>query len=202
MSKRILIASNNKGKIAEIKDYLQDLNLEVIGLDSFPSLSNVIEDGETFRENALKKARVRARETGELTLADDSGLEVDYLGGRPGVYSARYAGPGASDEKNNLQLLKELENVPLEQRTARFKCVMALVDPDDGSEVTVEGTCKGVILTAPRGDNGFGYDPLFLVPEYNKTMAELPLEVKNKISHRAMALQKMRKAIKDRYREL
>ncbi len=197
-----MIASGNKGKIREIKRYFYDLKLELIGLDSFSSLPEVKEDGKTFRENALKKARVRAEQTGELTLADDSGLEVDYLGGEPGVYSARYAGVGASDEDNNNRLLRELKGLPVEERKARFKSVIALFDPQDNNGVTVEGKCEGYILTEPRGENGFGYDPVFYLPEYNKTMAELSLEVKNRISHRAAGLKKMHEVLNDRYKEL
>ncbi|ACL70287.1 XTP/dITP diphosphatase [Halothermothrix orenii] len=200
MPLKLLVASGNQGKIREIKKYLNDLDIEIVGLDDF-SLPPVEEDGETFYENALKKARTRARETGLLTLADDSGLEVDYLQGKPGVYSARYAGAGASDEDNNKKLLEELKGVPAGQRGARFKCVMVLYDPELGEDISVTGSCEGIIMEKPRGDNGFGYDPLFYVPEYGKTMAELTLETKNKISHRARALSKIKKVIKDRYTE-
>jgi XTP/dITP diphosphohydrolase len=197
--KKLVIASGNNDKIKEIRNFLEEVNLEIIGLNSFSSLSDVIEDGKTLYDNALKKARTRARETGELTLADDSGLEVDYLEGRPGIYSARYAGPGVSYEDNNQKLLQELKGVPVEKRTARFRCVMALVDPDKDSEYAVEGVCEGVITTELKGQNGFGYDPLFLVKGYNRTMAELPLSLKNRISHRARALQKIKKILIDRY---
>jgi XTP/dITP diphosphohydrolase len=199
---KLLIASCNQGKIREIKKILEDFPFQIIGLEAFPELPEVEEDGKSFEENALKKARTRARETGLLTLADDSGLEVDYLGGQPGIYSARYAGPGADDKSNTRKLLQELAGVPLPERTARFRAVIALVDPESNQEVTVEGKCEGLITEEPRGNNGFGYDPVFFLPEYQKTMAELPAEVKNRISHRAKALDKLREVLKSRYREI
>ena len=192
----LLIASTNKNKIREINEKFADLPFNVIGLEKitangkFPDLKEVKEDGDSFTENALKKARKRARITGLLTIADDSGLVVDYLKGRPGIYSSRFAGPEASDEDNNKKLLEKLEGVPDHKRGARFKCVIAIVDPIKGREITVEGICKGKILTEERGENGFGYDPLFFLPQYGKTMAEITMEEKNKISHRARALVK------------
>ncbi|MFW6279212.1 MAG: XTP/dITP diphosphatase [Bacillota bacterium] len=194
--KKLLIASGNQGKIREIRDRYQKFALEIIGQEQFPELEEVIEDGSSFRENALKKARTRARETGLITLADDSGLVVDYLDGRPGIYSARYGGQDATDLENNRKLLRELEGVPREKRKAHFKCVAALFIPGEES-ITVSGICRGYIAEEMKGDQGFGYDPLFYVPEYEKTMAELPLVVKNKISHRARALDKMEKHIQD-----
>lgn len=202
MGRKLLVASANQGKIREIKNYLENLNninLEIIGLDEFPGLPEVEEDGDSFRENALKKARARAEQTGLLTLADDSGLSVDYLGGEPGIYSARYAGEGATDEENNQKLLEKLKDVPEEKRKASFICVMALVDPDSGEEIVVEGRCDGIIQLSPKGENGFGYDPIFYLPEFRKTMAEIPLELKNQISHRAAALQKMKNEVIRRY---
>lgn len=190
--KKLLIASTNQGKIREIKNSYRDLDIEIIGLDSFPELDEVIEDGTTFAENALKKARSRAEDTGLLTLADDSGLVVEYLNGEPGIYSARYAGPKAADEDNNRKLLQELEGVPSKKRQAYFKCVAALVSPDCDGEYTTTGICEGLIAEKPEGEEGFGYDPVFYVPEYDKTMAQLPLAVKNKISHRAKAIEKMK----------
>lgn len=198
MERKLLIASSNRGKIREIKEYLTDLDLELIGLPELAPLPEVIEDGISFRENALKKARSRAAETGITTLADDSGLEVDYLKGRPGVYSARYAGLLANDQANNDKLLSELAGVPLLKRQARFKSVLVLVEPGGGAELIAEGCCEGIIIDSPRGNNGFGYDPLFYLPEYKKTMAELPLQLKNKISHRAKALVKMKELLIDR----
>ena len=202
MGRKLLVASANQGKIREIKNYLENLNninLEIIGLDEFPGLPEVEEDGDSFRANALKKARARAEQTGLLTLADDSGLSVDYLGGEPGIYSARYAGEGATDEENNQKLLEKLKDVPEEKRKASFICVMALVDPDSGEGIVVEGRCDGIIQLSPKGENGFGYDPIFYLPEFRKTMAEIPLELKNQISHRAAALQKMKNEVIRRY---
>ena len=206
MYRKLLVASGNKGKIREIKEYLGNLDemvfFEIIGLSQYPDLPDVEEDGDTFTANALKKARKRAEETGLLTLADDSGLVVDYLEGAPGVFSARYAGENATDEDNNKKLIDELKDIPLDRRTAHFTCVLAVVDPETGEEMVAKGICEGVIELEPQGENGFGYDPLFFVPEYNSTMAQLPLEVKNKISHRAEALKKMKEILKERYREL
>ncbi len=206
MKRKLLVASGNKGKIKEIDNYLENLNesttLEIIGLSHFPDLPEVEEDGDTFLANALKKARERAKDTGLLTLADDSGLVVDYLEGAPGVYSARYAGEDATDRDNNKKLLDELKGIPTDRRSAHFKCVLALVDPDTAKEIVVEGKCEGIIGVEPQGVNGFGYDPLFFIPEYDKTMAQLPLETKNKISHRANALKKMKEELKERYKEL
>ena len=199
--RKLLIASTNKGKIKEVKAQLKEFDFEIVGLDSYPQLMNIKEDGNSFKENALKKARVSAKETSLLTLADDSGLEVDYLDGRPGIYSARYAGEDASDEENNKKLLEELKEVKKEDRTARFRCVMALVDPENEFNETVDGSCEGIILEESKGENGFGYDPLFYVKSKNKAMAELPAEEKNQISHRAQALKKMKKVFKQRYME-
>jgi len=196
---KLLIASTNKGKIKEVRAQLKDFNFEIIGLDNFPELMNIKEDGETFAENALKKARVSAKKTNLITLADDSGLEVDYLNGKPGIYSARFSGKNATDEENNKKLLKELEDVEKEKRTARFRCVMAIYDPHNDYHKTVDGNCEGRILKTPRGENGFGYDPLFFVESKGKTMAELAPEIKNKISHRANALEKMKKIIKEEF---
>lgn len=196
--RKLLIASSNQGKIKEIKNYLQDLGFIIIGLEQYPNLQEVIEDKETFKANALKKARIRAKETGILTLADDSGLEVDYLQGKPGVFSARYAGIKASDQANNQKLLKELKDVPFNERKACFKCVMALVDPKTNKELTVTGTYTGYIADKAKGENGFGYDPLFYIPAYNKTMAQLSLAEKNRISHRAVALRKLKEQLKNK----
>ena len=188
---KLLIATNNPGKIREYQELLADLSLELTspaqeGLDI-----EVAETGESFAENARLKAIAYAKASGLLTLADDSGLEVDALGGEPGVRSARYAGEGASDEERYQLLLEKLKDVPWEERTARFRCVIAVATP--GREVyTAEGSCEGIIAFEPEGEHGFGYDPVFYLPEYGKTMAELPPRVKNKISHRARAVQKTR----------
>ncbi|MFW5787364.1 MAG: XTP/dITP diphosphatase [Halanaerobiales bacterium] len=199
--KKLLIASGNSGKVDELKSMLGDLPFELMSRQDFPDLPEVEEDGESFRENALKKARVSASKSGLLTLADDSGLEVDHLKGRPGIHSSRYSGENADDKDNNQKLLEELKDVRDYRRTARFRCVMALVDPQNDFETTREGTCEGYILEEPRGDNGFGYDPLFLIPSYGKTLAELEQKEKNKISHRADAVKLMRKVLIERYTE-
>jgi len=189
---RLLVATHNSGKAREYAQLLVDLPLAVTWLDDVGVTVAVEETRETFTENALLKARYYAVLTGLLTWADDSGLEVDALGGQPGVYSARYGGPGLSDHQRYAMLLDALIGVPEAQRTARFRCVVALAQPD-GSTWTTEGAVEGRILTAPRGASGFGYDPVFFVPEYNRTMAELPAAVKNQISHRAIAAAHARK---------
>lgn len=199
MKRKLLIASSNKGKIEEIKEYFKDLNFEFVMPDEFDSLSDVIEDKDTLKDNALKKARQRAKETNLLTLADDTGLEVDYLNGKPGVYSARFAHENATYEENNDKLLETLKGVPDEERTAHFRTVVAVVDPKENEEYTVSGYCEGYILKQRKGKRGFGYDPLFYVPEYDKSFAEISIELKNKISHRADALEKMKKVLKNRY---
>ena len=167
----------------------------ILSLNDFSGVSQVEEDGRTFLENALKKARFYSRYFGRPTLADDSGLEVNFLRGEPGIYSARYAGEGASTPENNRKLLKEMQGVPLSKRGARFRCVLAVVSPE-GKEVVVEGSCRGRIGFKEVGKKGFGYDPLFVLPSYGKTMAELSIEEKNRISHRGKALRKLRKIIK------
>lgn len=184
---KLLLATNNRGKIREITKLLAPHGIETVSLGDFPDIGEIEEDGSTFRENAVKKASVTCERTGLAALADDSGLEVDYLDGAPGVHSARFAGEEKDDEANNKKLLSLLEGVPLERRTARFRCVMAIAVPG-GWVYTAEGTCEGVIALEPRGSGGFGYDPLFYLPEYGKTLAELDLETKNKISHRGRAL--------------
>ncbi|MEQ9618766.1 MAG: XTP/dITP diphosphatase [Deltaproteobacteria bacterium] len=184
--KEVVLATRNSGKVREFSGLLQGIFAKVISLSDLDSPPEVTEDGATFRENALKKARAIAQFSGRAALADDSGLEVDALGGEPGVYSARYAGENASDEDNILKLLRELNGI--DDRKARFVCCLALVTPE-GGETVVEGTCEGVILTEPRGEGGFGYDPVFFLPEYGKAMAEIPPGLKNEISHRARAAQ-------------
>jgi len=172
------------------------MRVPILSLRDFSPLSPVEEDGRTFRANALKKARAVAQRTGRLTIADDSGLEVDYLQGKPGVHSARFAGEAASDADNNRKLLRLLEGVPASQRGAAFRCVIAVVDPC-GKESWVEGACSGVIGEQERGKQGFGYDPLFVIPELGKTLAELPLAEKNRISHRGKALAALKEVLKD-----
>jgi XTP/dITP diphosphohydrolase len=196
MSKTLVIATFNQGKVKEIKEMLKELDLEIKTLEDFPEIETCEETGSTFFENALQKARYYAEKTGFMCLADDSGLEVDALGGLPGVHSARFAGENATDEENNQKLLKLLEGVPPEKRKARFVCVMIVYHPE-GKYIKAEGVWKGRIATEPRGTYGFGYDPLFLIPEYNfeKTSAEIPIEEKNKLSHRAKALKNLKKIL-------
>ncbi|MFO7576122.1 MAG: XTP/dITP diphosphatase [Pelovirga sp.] len=184
---RLLIATSNPGKLRELRQLLAHTALEIVGLDTLTDPPVVIEDGATFRANAEKKARTLADFSGLVTLADDSGLCVDALGGAPGVHSARYAGHAADDAANNARLLQELGGLPAERRHAYFHCSLALAWPA-GRCQTFSGRVDGRILEAPRGTGGFGYDPLFFVPQYNKTMAELPGAEKNRISHRAAAL--------------
>ena len=183
---KLLIATRNHHKLEEIRAILAVPGLELIGADEVPGLPEVEEDAPTFEGNAILKARALARAGGCWAMADDSGLEVDALGGSPGVHSARYAGAAASTPANNAKLLRELTGVV--DRRAQFRCVLALCAPD-GRIWTVEGRCEGSILEAPRGVNGFGYDPLFVPDGYEQTFAELPASVKNGMSHRGRALQ-------------
>jgi XTP/dITP diphosphohydrolase len=192
---QLVVATQNQGKLKEIRRVLADSGIEVIGLDAFDDLNVAEEDGTTFHDNARKKAVAIAEQTGQLCLADDSGLEVAALGGKPGVYSARFAGKGASDQQNNELLLKELAGVPEAQRQGAFCCVMALCTPE-GECQYFEGRIEGRILTESIGDKGFGYDPLFYVESHGCTMAQLPLDEKNRISHRGQALQKLVVAVK------
>ena len=192
----ILLATKNAGKAKEVIDILKGLSVEIRTLNDIPDAPDVVEDQTTFEGNALKKARTLAERFRSITLADDSGLEVDAIDGRPGVYSARFAGEDASDDANNRKLLSELENVPDDRRRARFRCVMALVRPD-GREYTFDGTCEGHIIRQERGGGGFGYDPLFLPDGYAETFAELEMEEKNRISHRAKALEKLKGMLSD-----
>ncbi len=183
---KLLLATRNKGKIAEIQALLSGAPYNIVSVLDFPEIPEVIEDGATLEANALLKARQVFTQTRIPTIADDSGLEVYALDNAPGVYSARYAGENVSYEDNNRKLLKELNNVPQEKRGARFRCVIAFVS--EGEEHTFEGVCEGTILEELRGANGFGYDPLFVPNGFNLTFAELSLDIKNKISHRAKAL--------------
>lgn len=189
MKKNLLLATRNPYKKKELQEILAHLDINIIGLDELGAVPEVEEDGLTFEENALKKAGMTAAMTGYMCLADDSGLVVDFLGGKPGIYSARFAGEKASDEENNQKLLDMLAGVPPENRTARFVCVIAICDPQ-GRNATVAGCCKGKILPALQGKAGFGYDPLFVPDGYKQTFAELSAEEKNKISHRGKALVK------------
>jgi XTP/dITP diphosphohydrolase len=186
----LLLATTNPGKLREIRQMGSGRGWEWHGLDEFPGVVVAIEDGVTFAENARRKALHYAAATGFYTLADDSGLEVDCLGGRPGVYSAHYAGLPRDDAANNRKLIEDLRDVPPERRTARFRCVMVLAQPGRLLAETC-GSLEGRIIDEPRGTNGFGYDPHFLVPHLGRTLAELPPEEKNAISHRGQALRQM-----------
>lgn len=193
-----VIATGNKHKLDEIGAILKDFQLQVlsmkdVGLEGL----EIIEDGNTFEENALIKAKTVMEKTGKLALADDSGLEVDILNNQPGIYSARFAGEKATDQENNNKLLTLLKDVPLEKRTARFVCALAAVFPN-GDTIVLRGECPGIVGFEPRGTTGFGYDPLFIVEEYNKTFAEIGEEKKNRISHRAIALEKLKEELKGR----
>ncbi|WP_418790778.1 XTP/dITP diphosphatase [Phosphitispora sp. TUW77] len=187
MVKKIILATGNQGKVRELREILGDNDIEILSLRDFSEIGEIVEDGSTFEENALKKAKTVAEAVGLTAVADDSGLEVDFLEGAPGVYSARFAGTGNNDLENNLKLLSLMKDVPDRQRTARFRCVIAVVTPS-GETYTADGTCEGMIAREMSGDNGFGYDPLFFLPDYGKTFAQLEPEIKNRISHRGKAL--------------
>lgn len=190
--KRLLLATGNINKIEEIKDILKDFPLEILSVkDLGLERIEVEEDGETLEENAIIKAKSLADKFEGMVIADDSGLFVEYLNGEPGIYSARYAGIDATDEKNNNKLLNKLKGIPLDKRKAYFKTVIALI-MENGEITTLTGICEGYIGFEPKGNKGFGYDPLFIVTGYDKTFAELGEEVKNKISHRAKALEKLK----------
>jgi XTP/dITP diphosphohydrolase len=186
----LVVATRNAGKLREIRHLLAGEGIAVLGLEAFPELPEVVEDGDTFAANARKKAETVAHLTGRPCLADDSGLTVAALNGAPGVHSARYAGMQGDDAANNARLLRELAHVPDSRRQAAFCCVMALCRPGEGTTL-FEGRVTGRILQAPRGDGGFGYDPLFLVDGCERTMAELPLAEKNRLSHRGQALRQV-----------
>ncbi len=192
--KEVVVATTNKGKVVEIALALADLPVKVLDLSEFGDIPEAVEDGDSFMENARLKARHYARYTGKACLADDSGLEVDALGGMPGIYSARFAGENADDAANNQKLLAELTGICPEQRTARFRCVLALVDID-GTIMTADGVREGMIGQELRGLGGFGYDPLFYMPDMEKTMAECSKSEKNEISHRGQALKIMSKIL-------
>ncbi|MDD5038505.1 MAG: XTP/dITP diphosphatase [Dehalococcoidales bacterium] len=195
MRHKLLLATNNQGKVLEYRSLLRNFPFEPITLAERDITTVVDEVGENLEENARLKAVVLAAESGLLSLADDSGLEVDALGGEPGRMSARYAGKGASDRDRVSYLLSRLEGVPWDRRTARFRCVIAVATP--GGQIAIcSGECQGIITYEPRGDGGFGYDPLFYFPELGKTMAELPLEIKNRVSHRGQAVSKLHQALK------
>lgn len=191
----VVLATRNPGKVREFLELMRDLPIQVYALDAFPQIGPLREDGATYTENAVSKAMTVARLTRRITVADDSGIEVDALDGKPGPQSARFLAEGASDSARNARILRLLHTVSAERRTARYRAVVAVATPD-GETRTFEGTCEGRIATAPRGSGGFGYDPVFLVPAYGKTMAQLPLAVKNRISHRARAVAAARPYLK------
>jgi XTP/dITP diphosphohydrolase len=190
---RLVIATSNKHKLSEIKIILGNPYWQILSLQDFPEIDPIAETGSTFRENALLKARTVFRHTSVLTLADDSGLEVDALAGAPGVTSARYAGPEHDYAANNHKLLESLEEIPAGQRQAQFRCVVAIVNKD--YEKVVEGIVRGQIIKELRGRGGFGYDPLFVPNGFDKTYAELGEEIKNRISHRAIAFRKAKEIV-------
>ena len=194
--KELIVASRNKGKVNEIMELLSDLPVKVTSLFDYPKLPDVIEDGKTYKANALKKAVAVAKATGTMTIADDSGIEVAVLGNAPGIYSSRFAGKGASEKDRNRKLFEMLQGMPMSKRRARYRCVVALVDGKAKTISVAQGTCGGYITTRERGTNGFGFDPVFLLKRYGKTFGELSPSLKAKISHRARALKKVKGIIK------
>ncbi len=196
---KMVLATKNRGKLREFQDIFEDLGLagdiSLSSLLDFPELPDAVENGSTFSENALIKARLAAK-TGYISIADDSGISVNALGGAPGINSARYAGTSATDDDNNEKLLSELSGIPEGERTATFISFIALITPD-GREEVFEGSCDGLILESPRGDGGFGYDPIFLYPQIQKTFSEMTDSEKNKISHRRRAIERLAKVLPD-----
>lgn len=190
----LIIATKNKGKAREFAEALEPLGYTVKTLLDYPQLKEIEETGTTFEENAILKAEGICEQIGKMVIADDSGLIVDALNGEPGVYSARYAGEDKDDEANIDKVLNKLKDVPEKERTARFYCALAVAIPNEKT-ITVNGTCEGIIINERKGNNGFGYDPIFFVPELGKTMAELETEEKMKISHRGAALKKLREVL-------
>ena len=192
----LLIATKNAGKMREIRILLADLNLKITSLLDYPDIPSIVEDGKTFQENAAKKALTIAKATGKLAMGEDSGLEVAALDNRPGIYSARFSGPKATDEKNNAKLLRLLKGVPMEKRQARYRCAAVLADRDKVIAVA-QGSCQGRIDLKEKGVNGFGYDPLFYIPRYKKTFGELDSGIKDGMSHRFQALKKMKESLQE-----
>jgi XTP/dITP diphosphohydrolase len=191
---KLLLATNNQGKVREFQDLLKGIPFELVTPAQEGIKLDVAETGHTYEENARIKAVAFAKASKLLTLADDSGLEVDALNGEPGIRSSRYAGEGAKDTDRVQFLLNKLMIIPAENRTAHFRCVIAIAFPDGNVEIC-SGQCEGIITFSPRGEEGFGYDPIFYFPEFNKTMAELPMDIKNNISHRARAAQEARRIL-------
>jgi len=193
--KEIVLATRNTDKVREIRSILMDVDERLLSLLDFENIPVVVEDGKDLRDNAIKKAQIAYEYTRKIVIADDSGLEVESLGGLPGVYSSRFAGPKATYKENNQKLLDMLGDRPLEERAARFRCVIAVVD-SHGEPKIFEGTVDGYIGFEEKGNSGFGYDPLFILPKYNKTFAELGEDFKNRLSHRAKALLKLKEHLK------
>lgn len=196
---KLIFATGNAGKMREIRMILEDTGMEIISMKEAGIEADIVEDGKSFEENALIKARAVAAHTDGIVLADDSGLEIDYLNGEPGIYSARYLGEDTSYHIKNANLIERLSGVPDEKRTARFVCAIAAVLPD-GKNFTTRGVIEGRIGYEEKGENGFGYDPIFYLPEYQMTSAELAPELKNELSHRGKALRAMREELKKRIR--
>jgi XTP/dITP diphosphohydrolase len=194
---RIVLASRNQGKVKEIRMMFSDLGIALLSLNDCPGTPEIVEDGKSFLENAVKKAKVVAESTGEIVLADDSGLEVDALGGAPGILSARYAGQDADDRQNIRKLLRDMKGIPPENRGAAFRCILVLY-PADGHYEAFEGRWEGMIAEKPVGLDGFGYDPIFFLPGEGVTVAQLSSEVKNRISHRAQAFAKLKERLQNR----
>ncbi len=199
MIDKIIFATGNEGKMKEVRMILKDLGLPVLSMKEAGVQADIVEDGTTFEENAKIKAVAVQKLTGALVLADDSGLEIDYLNKEPGIYSARYMGEDTSYSVKNANLISRLAGVPDEQRTARFVCAIAAAFPD-GEVLTTRGTIEGIIGYEERGENGFGYDPIFYLPEYKKSTAELSPEEKNALSHRGRALRQMEEELRKRIR--
>jgi XTP/dITP diphosphohydrolase len=191
---QLVVATRNKKKLSEIKEILRGINVDLFSLDNYKDAPQVLENGRSFQENAVKKAVKFARFTGKLCLGEDSGLCVDALDGAPGIYSARFSGKEKSDLKNNLKLLNLLKDLPLKKRKAHYVCAVALADKN-GLLAALEGSCSGLIALEVKGSAGFGYDPLFYIPKYKKTFAQLGEKIKHKMSHRYHALKKARKVI-------
>ncbi len=191
---KIVFATKNEGKVKEIKEMLEGMDIDLISLNHYNHVPEISEDGKSFFENAFKKAKIVSEFTGENVLADDSGLSVDILNGSPGIYSARYAGDEATDEENNNKLLANLKDVSPQKRTASFFCALVLYNKD-GNYNYFEGRWDGQIIDERRGENGFGYDPIFFVPELKLTAAELPALIKNKVSHRGQAFARLKQVL-------
>lgn len=190
----IVLATRNEGKVREFLNLLAGLDLNILSMKNFPDIGDIEESGTTFEENALLKAKTVSSKTGLIAIADDSGLEVDALDGRPGIYSARYAGEAASDRENYLKLLEEIKHLPEADRGAAFVCTIAVSTPS-GESITAVGRCKGIIASGPEGEGGFGYDPVFYLPDSGCSMASISKEAKNNISHRGKAVKELIKIL-------